>query len=106
MRHAGQRQKNLHNHPFTCNKQYIFKPARSSRKHVSSYRSFSVHLELYYFRATHAGQALCRMPVGSAGLRMPSANAWTAARVDVMVPSSHRQVLLIYQCLAQDIDAN
>lgn len=57
MRHAGELQKILLHHPFTWNKkkkQYIFKPGRSSRKHVSSYLSFSAHLVLYYFVATHA----------------------------------------------------
>lgn len=53
------------------NKQYIFKPARSSRKCVSSsYLSFSVHLVHDYFGATHARPSAVQ--VGSVGLRMPS----------------------------------
>lgn len=67
MRHAWELQKNLHNHPFTWNKQYIFKPARSSRKHVSSYLSFSVHLVLYCFWATHARPSAVQEVSGQCG---------------------------------------
>lgn len=59
--------KNLHNHPFTWNKQYIFKPARSSRKHVSSYLSPSVHLVLYYFRAMHVRPSAVQDASGECG---------------------------------------
>lgn len=50
------------------NKQYILKPARSSRKHVSSYLSFSLHLVLYYFGATHARPSTVQAASGQCGL--------------------------------------
>lgn len=54
--------KNLHNHPFIWNKHTIhFQPARSSRKHVSIYLGFSVHLALLSFGAprTHTSALQC-----------------------------------------------
>lgn len=60
-------QKNLHSHLFSWNKQYIFKSARSSRKHVSSSLSFSVHLVHYWFQATQAHPSAVHDASGQCG---------------------------------------
>lgn len=75
MRHAGERQKNLHNHPFTWNKkQTIHFQACEERREVCQQlsRLFSPSGALISFKPHVLAQVLCRMPVGSAGVRMPS----------------------------------
>lgn len=84
------------------NKQYIFKPARSTRKHVSSYLGFSVHLVLHFFRATHArpsavhdASGQCRFENAICSHTITSTMAAVHARSCLFISAWHRMVQLI-----------
>lgn len=75
MRHAGELQKNLHNHPFTWNKQTIhFQACKELQKVCQQQLSqlFGPSGARLLWSHTCSPKRCARMPVGSVGLRMPS----------------------------------